>query len=721
MSASSLHPSTIEAVKSLRARFPDAPFLTLGQTVFWDEPVKAAFCRICETLEAEGEIAPGTQMVAGVHDTDYFAKLEGLTIKDAPFVVLRHNDGDTRGLWSAAGEISAFLGAEAVPSHLDFAREGVSLGRAARAYNGGQEALLNQETEAPLWRAIVHTGERPLIAAEVRLSEIAPALRQQLRWAFRSSLETAGCDPDFERDDADDCRARAAVRSIWGWMNDFLAAHPNGTLSELYRALIPKLWAQTANGPLRNLQTTASLELFRFAPTTCNLPRFCFLDLFLNPATRALAKRCYNESVRGSGIYALDQFGEGALPFDVVIPGLGRGTLRVLDDAVSIETEPETQVCDGCHIESAAQLAALLERTFGEGVAVVGKAVTLISMLSAEFIFVFHEKASAYTSRTQTMNALLRAKGVELDLHPMLRLKYGAWNALENVEGRFHLPPHLSKAFGTQTISAREFARRWTSIEKSGTSKRETLRMARSPRALMQQLAVRCGEHWHDKEAAYVTALEAAKILRREAKPLAEEVAKLRREAREQTARSVALEREKGAWFRAHIAPLRERIADSKEAATQRLNPLDEQGQPRKWSKDERAQIAQIEREDAAQIMALEEQIRQLKPRHIQFDAQIEEARLRARELRQRAKERLRAQLQLERSEDMARLRAARAKLEESAELERFFLVRDSLVSVETLRATNYRPTAWWFPLVSPEGDWFKSLVEGAQGRVEEL
>jgi hypothetical protein len=95
----SIHSSVIEAIRDVRARCPRAPFLTLGQTVLWDEPVKAAFCR---ALEA---VAPDAQMMAGVHDTDYFAKLPqgALAQSDEPFVLLPHNDGSTRGLWSAAG------------------------------------------------------------------------------------------------------------------------------------------------------------------------------------------------------------------------------------------------------------------------------------------------------------------------------------------------------------------------------------------------------------------------------------------------------------------------------------------------------------------------------------------------------------------------------------------------------------------------------------------
>jgi hypothetical protein len=715
----SLHPSTVAAVLELRERYPHTPFLTLGQTVLWDEPVKAAFCAIAEQMENAELIGPGARIVAGVHDTDYFAKLEGLSIRDTPFVVLRHNDGDTRGLWSAAGEISALFGAETVPSRADFAREGVSFAKAARAYRGGAEALLNQETEAPLWRALVHTEPHPLIAAEVKLGAIEPALRQQLSWAFRHSLRAMACPEDFNSDH--ECPSRAIARQIWGWNDEYLAKNPDATLSDLYRHLIPKTWALVRGEAACNLETTASLDLFRFNAQTADQPRFHFVDHFLNPATRDLARKAYDDAVRGSGIYTLDQFGPGALPFDVVIPGKGRGTLRLHGGSVFVETEEPLEICENCDPTSIGQLAALLQGHFGSDICLVGKAVALISMLSAEYIFVFHEKASSYTKRTQQMNEQLRAAGLDLPLHPMLRLEYATWDALHDVDVEFRLPGHLVKAFGTREINAQAFAARWKDVVREGDERRASLKSCQSPRALMSKLAETEGIIWREKQVNYEIMSQILSQSRQESEEIESRILGLREKADEATRLALELETRKGEDFRAEIAPLRNRLFDLKETAASRLNPVGDDGKARRLTKEERATQNELEKREAKEIAALRVQIAEKSAPRAEIDKRIATLRLEARQLKSEAKAAIAQRVLEEKSEYLQEARRVRETLVNEAELKRFFLVRDAFVASEGLRQTNYRPTAWWLPMVSPDGKWFRNLTQTAKARIESL
>ncbi len=710
---------TVAALRELRTRYPNTPFLTLGQTVLWDEPVKAAFCRLCESLEINGQVPPGARVVAGVHDTDYFAKLEGLGIKSQPFAVLRHNDGDTRGLWSAAGELSALFGAEIVPSRGEFTRENIAFAKAANAYFGGAEALLNQETDAPLWRAIVHTEPHPLISADVKLSDILPALREQLRWGFRQSLAINGCPPDFEDDEP--CPSRDVARAILGWVEEFAMLHQDASLSDLYKDLIPKIWRLVRGGTTCELETTTSLDLFRFNAQTAQLPRFHFVDIFLNPATREIAKRCYNEALRGSGIYALDQFGPGALPFDVVVPGHGRGTLRLHDGKVIVETETPIEICENCDPHSIGRLAALLEGHFGPDIALVGKAVSLISMLSAEFIFVFHEKASGYTSRTQKMNDAIRAHNIELNLHPMLRLKYETWDALAGVDAHFQLPPHLAMLWEDGRVSADEFAATWRDKCAQCDAVRARLKACHKTEDLMDALSDLDGEKWRAIKNNYQALRHHLRELRAPIAPLQNERDELRAQARAQTQEAQTLEREKGDFFRAQIWPLKEQIRDIKEAAAKRTNPLDEAGKPRKLSKAERSHVAELETQEAARETELCAQIAERETEWRAFDERIEAAQTRARSARAQAQNTLEQQLNLEKSEAAVLLRAQVEALESQAELARLLLVRDAMRASESLRQNNVRPTAWWLPMVSPNGRWFDALATTALARIEEL
>src|SRR4028119_989743 len=111
------------------------------------------------------------------------------------------------------------------------------------------------------------------------------AWRRQLQWGCEESLSRLQCDVQ----NADTCGSAQVAQQVSRWVEEYIESHPEGTLSHLYLALTPRLWALVRGEGSCNLQTGASLQLFRFNRDTAKLPRFRFVDLFLQPATREVA------------------------------------------------------------------------------------------------------------------------------------------------------------------------------------------------------------------------------------------------------------------------------------------------------------------------------------------------------------------------------------------------------------------------------------------------
>ncbi len=166
-------PSVQSVLETIREQYPNVPFLALGQTVFWDEPAKAVWRRLLDTF------LPGAALIAGVHDTDYFAKTSAHVADDQKYVALPHDDGQTRDLWSAAGELSALFGSESVPTRAMFLKAGVPFDWLGKSYPGGKAALYADKTAAWGWRGIVYTASGSVIAHDIPVLDIKDALLEQ--------------------------------------------------------------------------------------------------------------------------------------------------------------------------------------------------------------------------------------------------------------------------------------------------------------------------------------------------------------------------------------------------------------------------------------------------------------------------------------------------------------------------------------------------------------
>jgi hypothetical protein len=62
-----------------------------------------------------------------------------------------------------------------------------------------------------------------------------------------------------------------------------------------------------------------------------------------------------------------------------------------------------------------------------------------------------------------------------------------------------------------------------------------------------------------------------------------------------------------------------------------------------------------------------------------------------------------------------------RRAIELEAELKRLGMAREAIISSKGLELAGRRPSAWWFPIVCPGGNWFRATIEQAQCYLEPL
>ncbi|MCC6446093.1 MAG: hypothetical protein IT210_21905 [Armatimonadetes bacterium] len=664
-------PRTEETLEELRSRYPGVGLVACGQTVFWDEPVKAVLSYLLDGRD------PGRRIHLYVHDTDYFAKTTVKEAGDCTYPILPHNDGSTRDLWVAAGELSQLFGSETIPSRDLLTAHGVRLEKAVKGYPQGKETFIDDITEAWGWRGIAYNGSRKATSHQVRLADVLPSLTEILRWGFEGTARTLA-RPEAE------AKARETADELLRWVGDFAARYPQATLSCLYEHLFPRFFSALPGFAARNIEVSSSMKVFRFNRQTSCLPRFKIIDYFLNPVTRPMACAAYDHAVRGTEMYTLDRFGPGAIPFDLVIPGRGRGTLHVTRTHVTVDTDPATSIPLKAPVDSAAALASVLEEARGPEVTLVGKAVSFISMMTGEYIMLLSEGGSPYVFRTQKMLARMVEDGIGVDLYPILRLHYHTWDSLASVDTTFRLPEHLASSFGQETVEAAEFAGRWHAVIEEQHRLLNTLESITSPRELMTFLHRQDEEQWKHRLTEYIATHDRVLEIDRQAETMKAEIARLRALEDELKARVSALELEKGSHYREHIKPLRQRL----------------------W------ELSQEGVGEGEEVDRLKAGVASHEERRAGYDRQVAECREAIRKVHQDWEETRKAYQALDKSPETIQAEKHLAALESEAEIARARLIRDAVLTSRGLVHTNHRPTAWWFLMVDPSRGWFRRVAE---------
>lgn len=654
------------------------PLLHFGQTVFWDEPTKALL------FPAMREAGVEIPVIAGVHDTDYFSKLPAHVRVSGPFAVLPANDGSTRDLWVGPCECSALFGAEhRVPLRL-FAGAGVPVRRLARTDPKGAEAFANEHTEAWGWRGVARIGPEAVTARDVTTGPAAKAIRELLTWAVQQSLLLL-------TDEATRNQAERNASQFLCRLHRSLEAHADQSLTECFRDLLRQQIERLAGAPQPGLTVTSSTAFYRFCRETAPLVRFRPLTLFLAPETREAACEAYDAAVRGSGAYTLESFGEGALPFELVVPGRGRGTLHCSTSDISVELPAGRVTLGGARgVVSAEDLAALVERRLGRECSLIAKAVVLPLMFLGESIMVLAEGGSQYVaSCTRHLVRDLAARGIRLRLYPVMRLRYHALDALGAIPATLALPEHLAGAFGNGQLTTEEFAGRWREAVAEQAAMLERLRASGGVAAALDPQ----GNHVPHRPCRLERYRCLQKRMREQGESLSrmsEELRAIGARARERRERAAALEAKSGAIRRGRLKPLWTRLESLPPAA------------------DPSAVLAEIEEVETVR-RGLQAELRAARAEAAALAGQWRE--LRARILAE------------QRTGVSVIIHTELHRLEEETVQDRLRLVRQADLT-STLAHNDRRPSAWWFLLLgAADGSlpWYDEVRRRCEAWFEDL
>jgi hypothetical protein len=241
-------------ITRLRTELAGVKLLALGQTVYWDEPMKAILRHVLD------ERLPDTTMLIGIHDADYFSKVPAnLSLQD-DWAVLPHNDGGTRDLWVATGEISRLFGSETIPSREKLIEHGVQIDKVGKDFPGGRTAFVDTATEAWGWRGLVHVDSGTEVSCCVPLKDALPHLLELLSWGFRESMESLS--------DSDAKRGSQVADELLAQVTNYADAHPDASVAGMFRDLLPMFYERLLGYEPRNLELASSLDLFTFNRST---------------------------------------------------------------------------------------------------------------------------------------------------------------------------------------------------------------------------------------------------------------------------------------------------------------------------------------------------------------------------------------------------------------------------------------------------------------------
>jgi chromosome segregation ATPase len=220
-------------------------------------------------------------------------------------------------------------------------------------------------------------------------------------------------------------------------------------------------------------------------------------------------------------------------------------------------------------------------------------------------------------------------------------------------------------------MCAPSFSRRWREVAAAETQRRAKLSTLRKTPELVNFLQEDLGGHWKGVAEEYGVMQAKLAELHKSIEGLRKKRRQLVNRAHELKAQIEQLQHQKGEHWRAKLF---EKVADPSEYA--------------------------VRESFESQIQAKEEEVREVWAEWREVKATQD------------------AQTS---SNDVQEMMRRRESIALEVELARIKLIREAVTASIGMSKAGQRPSAWWFPLLCPDGTWFRSTMRGARMELEQL
>lgn len=443
---------------------------------FWDAQLKTILAEKLKNIEF-------WQLV---HDVDYVSKIrDSIPYENYGgdgYATVPHNSTFTLDIWTAAFEIMSLFGGEIIIDPFELRNHQYPW----KVIIKRRPKVVDKMTEAFGWRGIVNIANNNIIAGEIRPRNLEDEIKKMVEFAITNTKEVISYCQDLN------FRPLYVIQETL--TNNGLILK-DASLKAFRQSL--KLMS---DGIPENIKLGSSSEFLRFNTNTCYKSRFQILDIFINPETKDLALEAYNKALEGTTIAEVNKFGEGAIPFDLYIPAIGRSTIHIIDKELYITSginhKKVVAAFNWKGKPSLYNIAEEVEKHFGPNVSLVGKAIVLPLMLLNEFPIVLNERGSSYFPYVHKLYDNLKKQNIHLKLHPVIRTVFNSLDAIRILKNKvlFKLPEHLVFVSGEKFIDATTLAVRWRSWVAKASSIYNDLLTERSPEKILQLIISYCLE-----------------------------------------------------------------------------------------------------------------------------------------------------------------------------------------------------------------------------------